>query len=215
MDFAKVLTKESFDKSSSSASAPRPSSRNLAAKGPASPTPALAQMAHCRSTEPGLANALRVVHSTSSIVHICLNTSEASACRRQRDGASRIFRTRRTVPLAEVAAAVGAELGAGADPDALIDDVRTLSDAGRASIAFFDNTQISAAARGDRGRRLPRRAGVRRPRSGRNGGSASRSSPIAASPWRCRCSIPPRCNRWLRRPERLRSTRPPSSRRAS
>ena len=42
-------------------------------------------------------------------------------------------------PLAEVAAAVGAELAAGADPGALIDDVRTLSDAGRTSIAFVDN----------------------------------------------------------------------------
>ena len=42
-------------------------------------------------------------------------------------------------PLAEVAAAVGAELAVGAEPDALIDDVRTLSDAGRTSIAFVDN----------------------------------------------------------------------------
>ena len=42
-------------------------------------------------------------------------------------------------PLAEVAAAVGAELADGAEPDALIDDVRTLSDAGRTSIAFVDN----------------------------------------------------------------------------
>jgi UDP-3-O-[3-hydroxymyristoyl] glucosamine N-acyltransferase len=42
-------------------------------------------------------------------------------------------------PLSEVAKAAGAELQGGSNPDALIDDVRTLSDAGPTSISFIDN----------------------------------------------------------------------------
>ena len=42
-------------------------------------------------------------------------------------------------PLAEVAAATGAELAEGADPSAMIDDVRPLSEAGRSNVAFVDN----------------------------------------------------------------------------
>jgi UDP-3-O-[3-hydroxymyristoyl] glucosamine N-acyltransferase len=41
--------------------------------------------------------------------------------------------------LSEVAAAVGAEISGGADPNARIDDVRALSDAGPSSISFIDN----------------------------------------------------------------------------
>jgi UDP-3-O-[3-hydroxymyristoyl] glucosamine N-acyltransferase len=42
-------------------------------------------------------------------------------------------------PLAEVARVAGADVAEGADPNVLIEDVRTLSDAGPASIAFIDN----------------------------------------------------------------------------
>ena len=76
-----------------------------------------------------------------------LNTSEASACRRQRawsipdfsSGPGRIRSPKSRPP-------VGAELAAGADPDALIDDVRTLADAGRQH-RHSSTTEISAAAR--------------------------------------------------------------------
>jgi UDP-3-O-[3-hydroxymyristoyl] glucosamine N-acyltransferase len=42
-------------------------------------------------------------------------------------------------PLSKVAAAVGAEIPAGVDPDMRIEDVRPLSEAGRGHISFIDN----------------------------------------------------------------------------
>ena len=50
-------------------------------------------------------------------------------------------------PLSDVAKATGAELVAGADPRAEIEDVRPLSEAGRAHITFIDNKKYLSAAR--------------------------------------------------------------------
>ena len=43
------------------------------------------------------------------------------------------------VRVADLAAKIGAELARGADPDALIRDVRPLAEAGRGDLSFFDN----------------------------------------------------------------------------
>ena len=74
-------------------------------------------------------------------------------------------------PLAEVAAATGAELAEGADPSAMIDDVRPLSEAGRSTVAFVDNIkylpQLATTAAGA----CLVVAGARGSRSGHNGGT--------------------------------------------
>ena len=64
--------------------------------------------------------------------------------------------------LADVAKATGAELAPGGAPaDTLIDDVRTLTDAGPRDLTFFDNRKYAEPAAGDPRRGLPGRARVR------------------------------------------------------
>ncbi len=84
--------------------------------------------------------------------------------------------------LAEVAKATGAELAPGAaSADTMIEDVRTLTDAGPRDLTFFNNRKYADRLKATNAGGLPRGAGLRRSRSRYNPKAASPPTPIAGS----------------------------------